>query len=68
MTRQEFEYIKRAVEALESGDCSDLSQVKILKTVSQITKSAADRIEEQFVERVEKNIAHRSLMEVLRDA
>lgn len=59
MTRQEFEYIKRAVEALESGLCSDQDQHKILKTVSQITKSAADRIED----RVEQNIANNNLVD-----
>ena len=66
MTRQEFEYIKRAVAALESGDCTEMSQVKILKTVSQITKSAADRIEYRFVERVEQNMANNFLVDTLK--
>ena len=66
MTPQEFEYIKRAVAALESGDCTEMSQVKILKTVSQITKSAADRIEYRFVERVEQNMANNFLVDTLK--
>ena len=66
MTRQEFEYIKRAVAALESGDCTEMSQVKILKTVSQITGSAADRIEYRFAERVEQNMANNFLVDTLK--
>jgi hypothetical protein len=56
MTPLEFEYIKRAVEALESGECSDMSKVKILRTVGQIAKSAADKIEQEFVARVEAKL------------
>ena len=53
MTREEFEYIKRAVEALESGECSAMTEVKILNTVSQIAKNAAEKIERNYVERVD---------------
>jgi len=52
MTPQEFEYIKRAVAALESGEHGALEQHKILMTVSQITKGAADKITAEFEERV----------------
>jgi hypothetical protein len=50
MTRQEFEYIKRAVEALEKGDHCLLSQHRILRTVSQITAKAANSIKESLEE------------------
>jgi hypothetical protein len=53
MTPQEFDYIKRAVEALESGECSAMSQVKILRTVSQIAKNAAEKIEHDYIETVD---------------
>jgi hypothetical protein len=50
MTPQEFQYIKRAVEALESGDHSAMDQHKILVTVSQITERAAATIKESLEE------------------
>jgi hypothetical protein len=53
MTHEELEYIKRAVAALESGECSAMTEVKILRTVSQIAKSAAEKIEKNYVERVD---------------
>jgi hypothetical protein len=52
MSPQEFEYIKRAVAALESGEHGALEQHKILMTVSQITARAADKITAEFEERV----------------
>ena len=52
MSPQEFEYLKRAVAALESGEHGALEQHKILMTVSQITKGAADKITAEFEERV----------------
>jgi hypothetical protein len=66
MTRQEFEYIKRAVEALESGEYSELSQHKILKTVSQITNRAAEEIEDRVWDRVEQNIINPNLVDILK--
>jgi hypothetical protein len=50
MTPQEFQYIKRAVEALESGEHSAMDQHKILLTMSQITARAADTIKESLEE------------------
>ena len=52
MSPQEFEYLKRAVAALESGEHGALEQHKILMTVSQITARAADKITAGFEERV----------------
>jgi hypothetical protein len=68
MTPQEFQYLKRAVEALESGDHSLMSQHKILVTVSQITARAAEKIETEVWDRVEQNIANNHLVKVLQDA
>lgn len=65
MTRQEFEYIKRAVEALESGDHSLMSEHKILKTISQLTDRAAQQIEDHVAQRVDQNIANQNLVDML---
>ncbi len=45
MTPEEFQYIKRAVEALESGEYNKWTEVKILRTVSQICGKNATAIE-----------------------
>ncbi len=41
MTQTEFEYIKRAVQAIESGSISKREEVKVLRTVSQIAERGA---------------------------
>lgn len=66
MTPEEFNYIKRAVEALASGEHSQMAQHKILRTMSQICGRAADAIETEFVSAVDKNLAHQHLVETLR--
>jgi hypothetical protein len=53
MTPQEFDYIKRAVEALESGECTAMTEVKILRTVSQITERGAQKLERAYLDQVE---------------
>jgi hypothetical protein len=58
MTPQEFEYIKRAMEAIESPDCSTMSKVKIQRTMSQILSRSADLMERAFVDRVNQNLAN----------
>lgn len=45
MTPEEFEYIKRAVAAIESGEYNKWTEVKILRTVSQICGKNATAIE-----------------------
>jgi hypothetical protein len=50
MTPQEFEYLKRAVEAFETVDLSLEDQRKILQTISEITCVAAVRIKDQMVD------------------
>jgi len=45
MTPQEFEYIRRAVEALEDPEITPMAQHKILKTMSQICGKNATDIE-----------------------
>jgi len=58
MSPQEFQYIKRAMEAIESPDCSTMSKVKIQRTMSQILSRSADLMERAFVDRVNQNLAN----------
>ena len=54
MTREEFEYIKRAVEALERGDHAKHAEAKILQTMSEITAKAAKEINDLLVDNLSK--------------
>lgn len=45
MTPEEFEYIKRAMAAIETGEYNKWTEVKILRTVSQICGKRATDIE-----------------------
>lgn len=55
MTPEEFQYIKRAVEALEQGT-TEVTEVKILKTISQITAASAQRLEQKLVDKIEDRL------------
>jgi len=66
LTRPELDYIHRALAALSSSDLTAIHEAKILRTISQISGRAADKIEHDFVERVDQNIANNHLMGVLR--
>jgi exonuclease VII small subunit len=50
MTPAEFQYIKRAVEAMENQELSLDDQRKILQTVSEISAQAAIKIQEQLLD------------------
>ena len=52
MTLEEFQYLKRAVEALEQGT-TEAAEIKILKTISQITAASAQRLEQNLVDKVD---------------
>jgi hypothetical protein len=68
MTPQEFEYIRRAMEAIESPDCTPIAKIKIQRTMSQILGRSADKMEQAVVDRVDQNLANAHLMKVLQDA
>jgi hypothetical protein len=53
MSPQEFEYIRRAMEAIESPECSIMSRIKIQRTMSQILMRSANHMEQEFVDRVD---------------
>jgi hypothetical protein len=48
MTPNEFKWIKRAVETLDSGKTTDQQKLKILKTMSQICDRSAKNLEDKL--------------------
>jgi hypothetical protein len=65
MTPTEFQYIKRAVEALE-GSMSVPSRIKVQRTMAQILDRSAQLQEEQFCELVDTNIERNRLVDILK--
>lgn len=53
MSPEEFQYIKRAIEALEQGT-TEVTEIKILKTISQITAASAQKLEQNLVDKVDE--------------
>lgn len=53
MTQEQFEYLKRAIEALGSGELTQMGEIKVLRTMSQITESAAQKLESKLVDNVD---------------
>ena len=56
MTPQEFEYIRRAVTALEDPEITPMTQHKILKTMEQICGKNATDIELNLIGAVDAKI------------
>lgn len=56
MTPEEFEYIKRAMAAIETGEYNKWTEVKILRTVSQICGKRATDIEQNLIGEVDAKI------------
>lgn len=65
MTPEEFNYIRRAVVALEEP-MSLMERIKVQRTMSQILGRSADKLEEQFVTRVDQNLANAHLVDLLK--
>ena len=57
MTPEEFEYIKRAVEALETKAMTPMTERKILRTIEQICGKNATDIEQNLTDAVDDKIA-----------
>jgi hypothetical protein len=57
MTPQEFEYIRRAMQAIESPDCTQMAKAKILQTMSEICGRNAAQIREQLEDAVDAKLA-----------
>lgn len=56
MTPQEFEYLKRAVEALEDPEVTPMAQRKILRTMEQICGKRATDLEQNLIGEVDAKI------------
>lgn len=56
MTPDEFNYIKRAMEALETMPMTPMAQQKVLRTVEQICGKNATDIEQNLVDAVDAKI------------
>lgn len=65
MTPEEFNYIKRAVVALEEP-MSLMERIKVQRTMGQILTRSADKLEEQFVAQVDQNLANAYLVDILK--
>jgi hypothetical protein len=57
MTPQEFEYIQRAVKALEEPDLTEMSRLKVLRVMEQICGKNATDIELNLVGAVDAKIS-----------
>lgn len=57
MTPQEFEYIQRAVKALEDPQMTQMAQQKILRTMEQICGKNATDIEQNLIGAVDAKIS-----------
>jgi hypothetical protein len=66
MTPQEFQYIQRAMKALEEP-LSLMERIKVQRTMSQILDRSADKMEQDFVDRVDQNMANNNLIRVLQN-
>ena len=56
MTPQEFEYIQRAVKALEDPQMTPMAQRKVLRTIEQICGKNATDIEQNLIGSVDVKI------------
>jgi hypothetical protein len=56
MTPQEFEYIQRAVKALEDPEMTPMAQRKVLRTMEQICGKNATDIESNLIGAVDAKI------------
>ena len=56
MTPQEFEYIRRAVDALENKEMTPMTERKVLRTIEQICGKNATEIEQNLVGAVDAKI------------
>jgi hypothetical protein len=57
MTPQEFEYIRRAVTALEDPDMSEMSRLKVLRVMEQICGKNATDLEMNLIGAVDAKIS-----------
>ena len=56
MTVQHLDYLKTAVEVLESGQSSEVNTIKILKIMSEICAMNAQKMTQILVDRIDQNL------------
>ncbi len=61
MTLEELQYLRRAVEALESGKHTQMGQLKILRTIEQICGRSATEIELNLVDKVDNRLYNNNI-------
>ena len=73
MTPQEFEYIQRAVKALEDPEMTPMAQRKVLRTIEQICGKRATDIESNLIGAVDvkiqrnyQNLQNQKLVDILK--
>lgn len=65
MTPEEFNYIRRAVVALEEP-MSLMERIKVQRTMAQILTKSADKMGDRFVEEVDHRIEVNHLVDLLK--
>ena len=51
-----LEYLRTALEVLESGESTEVNTIKILKIMASICTQNADRLEARLVDRIEDRL------------
>jgi hypothetical protein len=50
-------YLRTALEVLESGESTEITTIKILKIMASICTQNAERMQQEFEQRVDANLA-----------
>jgi hypothetical protein len=66
--REELDYMRRALDALDDPETTAMGAAKILRTLSQIADRASREIEQKFVDRVDQNLANQYLVDKLKQS
>jgi hypothetical protein len=52
-----LDYLRTALEVLESGDSTEINQIKILRIMASICMQNAERMQKEFETRVDEKLA-----------
>ena len=69
-----LDYLRTALEVLESGDSTEINQIKILRIMASICIQNAERMQKEFESRVDAKLArnyqdqqNQRLVDILKD-
>ena len=65
MTPEEFNYVRRAVVALE-GTMSPMERIKVQRTMAQILEKSAEQMEKTFIDCIDQRLANAYLVDILK--